>query len=97
VSHADYILYQDTLRLKHKGDQIAAIKLQEVVLIINKAINFFQSFFRILEEHKKSYQDGHIITGRKNKAGGNLSSIKLSADPLHGVTGISTSDPLPLW
>jgi hypothetical protein len=97
VSHADFILYGDKLRLKHTGREIMEIPADDVVLIINKMVNFFDIVFMKLQQHRTSYQDGYVIRNRKNKAGMNLSSVTLSAHPQYGVTGFSTSDPLPIW
>ena len=97
VSHADFILFNDALRLKHTGREIMEIPLDEVLLIINKAVNFFEIMFITLHKHKTAYKDGHVIKNRKNNAGMNISSVTLSVDPRYGVNGFSTSDPLPIW
>lgn len=97
VSHADFIIFNDKLRLKHTGREIMEIPLDDAVLLINKMVNFFELIFVKLHEHKTSYKEGDVIKNRKNKAGMNLSSMTLSVDPRYGVGGFSTSDPLPMW
>ena len=97
ISHADYILFNDELRLKHKGNEIRKIKLAEVAQLISSALEFFEVFFQVVQKHKTSYKDGHLITGRKNNQGHSLMSIKLKVDEKHGLYGFSGSDPVPLW
>lgn len=97
ISHADFILYRDELRLKHKGDEIEKMKLQDVVNLINAALMFFQTFFQTLDKHKMSYKDEYVICGRKNKVGHNLMSITLKVDSNGVLIGFSGSDPLPMW
>lgn len=97
IAHADFILFENKLRLKHKGTEIREMSLNEVVQLINEALEFFQEFFQVLHEHKMSYEDGYTITDRKNKAGQNLGSATLKVDKHYGLVGFSGSDPLPLW
>lgn len=97
VSHADFILYGEMLRLKHTGREIMEIPLDKVVVLVNKMVIFFDVIFLKLQQHRTSYKNGHIIKNRKNKAGMNLSSMTLSADAKYGLTGFSSSEPLPLW
>jgi uncharacterized surface protein with fasciclin (FAS1) repeats len=47
ISHSDYILYKDEMRLKHKGGEILSIKVNDVIFKINKAIIFFENFFTL--------------------------------------------------
>lgn len=97
VSHADYILFKDEFRLKHRGSEIKKIPIKDVALLINKTISFVDLFFNLIQQHKTSYKEGYMITGRKSKLGYNLSSMKLSVHPQYGVYGFSTVDPLPMW
>lgn len=98
VSHADYILYENEFRLKHRMDEVKKIPIQDLFFKIQRAIIFFETFFSVLEDYKKnSYKDGHIISGRKNKDGKPLSRINLKVDANAGLVGFSLPDPLPLW
>ena len=95
ISHADFILFEDELRLKH-GSEIKKIKLNEVSVLINNALIFFHIFFQILSNYKMAYKDGHIISNRKRKSGSRLADITLQVDK-NGLYGFSGSDPFPLW
>jgi hypothetical protein len=97
ISHADYIIFKDELRLKHKGSQIKKIKLDDVFDLVQRTIIFLEAFFNVLGAHKKSYSDGYVISNRKNKKGQNLASITLKVDPNLGLIGFQQSDPLPTW
>jgi hypothetical protein len=97
VSHADYILFENEFRLKHRGDKIKIIKLDEVYDLVNYAAIFFQTFFRITHKHKTSYKNGYVIGNRKGKSGNPLSSITLIVNKPGLLVGFQTSDPLPIW
>ena len=97
VSHADYILYKNELRLKHKGSEIKKIDLEDVFALIQKTIVFFEVFFNVSDAHRKSYADGYIIDNRKNMNGQALARIILKVDPELGLNGFQQSDPLPTW
>ncbi|MDD5005336.1 MAG: hypothetical protein PHS93_02385 [Candidatus Omnitrophica bacterium] len=97
ISHADYIIYNDELRLKHKGLDIKKIKLDDVFDLVQRTIIFFEVFFKVSDAHKKSYSEGYVISNRKNKKGQNLANIILKVDPAVGVIGFQQSDPLPTW
>ena len=97
VSHADYVLFNKEFRLKHRGDAIKKIKLDEVYDLVNFAVIFFQTFFQITHKHKASYENDYIISNRKGKAGNQLSSIKLIVDESGMLAGFQTIDPLPIW
>jgi len=97
ISHADYILYKDELRLKHKGSEIKKINLEDVFDLVQRTIIFFQAFFDVSDQHRKSYADGHVISNRRNKKGQNLANIILKVDPQWGLVGFQQSDPLPTW
>ena len=96
ISHADFILFKDELRLKH-GSTIQKIKLNEISKLVNNTLIFFSVFYEILRIHKTSYKDGYIISDRKNKEGSRLANITLKVHKEYGLCGISTSDPFPLW
>jgi hypothetical protein len=97
ISHADYIIYKDELRLKHKGSDIRIIKLDDVFDLVQRTIIFFEVFFKTSDTHKKSYSDGYVISNRKNEKGQNLASITLKVNPKVGLIGFQQSDPLPTW
>lgn len=97
ISHADYIIYKDELRLKHKGSEIKIIKLEDVFDLIQRTIIFFDVFFNISDAHRKFYPDGYVINNRKNKKEQNLASITLKSDPKAGLIGFQASEPLPIW
>ncbi len=96
--HSDYILFNGALRLKHRGSQYQEIPIQDAFILVEKTLYFFNAFFDLLDEGRRSFPVGYRITGRKNSDGMNLSSIDVSVDEESGVvTGFSSSDPLPLW
>jgi len=97
ISHADYIIYGNELRLKHKGDQIKKINLDDVLDLVQRTLIFFNVFFKVADNHMKSYSDGYVISNRKNKNGQNLSSVTLKVDTKLGLRGFQTLDPLPIW
>lgn len=98
ISHADYILHEDSLRLNHKMiSSQPVIKIDDLFFIINRSIVFFESLFQIIDKHKRQYPDGYVISNRKSKDGRNLGSITISSDEKYGITGFSQSDPLPIW
>jgi hypothetical protein len=96
--HSDYIIYNNELRLKHRGSEYKKIPAQEVFSLLNKTLHFFDKFMNLLHEGRRSFPIGYKITGRKDSKGNILSSVNLLVDEKTGVlTGFSTSDPLPLW
>ena len=97
VTHADYILYDNELRLKHRGDHIKKIHFEVVTELVNYAVMFFQTFFQITYKHKSSYKNGYVISNRKNKAGDPLSSVEVIVNESGLLSGFSTSDPYPIW
>lgn len=97
VSHADYILYDNELRLKHKGSEIQKINLEDVFNLVQRTLIFFQTFFDVSDTHLKSYTDGYVISNRKNNKGQNLARIILKVDPIRGLIGFQQTDPLPTW
>lgn len=97
ISHADYIIYKDELHLKHKGSDIRIIKLDDVFNLVQRTVIFFEVFFKVSDDHRKSYSDGYIISNRKNKRGQNLANIILKVDSKVGLMGFQQSDPLPTW
>ncbi|MBL7007230.1 MAG: hypothetical protein ISR78_09130 [Spirochaetia bacterium] len=97
VTHADFILHENELRLKHRGDQIGKIHFEVVTELVNFAVLFFQTFFQITYEHKSSYKNGYVISNRKDKAGKPLSSIEVIVDESGLLSGFQTSDPYPIW
>jgi hypothetical protein len=97
VSHADYVLFDKEFRLKHRGDAIKKIKLDEVYDLVNYAVIFFQTFCQISSKHRKSYKNDYVISNRKGKNGNPLSSIKLTVHESGVLLGFKTVDPLPIW
>ena len=96
ISHADFILFENELRLKH-GNEIKKIKLDEVSSLVQNTLIFFDVFFQILRNHRMAYKDGHIISNRKRKSGPRLADVTLQVDKKQGLCGFSSSDPFPLW
>lgn len=96
--HSDYILFDNELRLKHRGSEHRKIPIQDVFLLLDKTLDFNNTFFDLLMESRRSFPGGYKITGRKNAHGQNLSSIDVRVDEESGmVIGFSSSDPLPWW
>lgn len=97
VSHADYILFQNELRLKHKGSEIRKINLEDVFSLVQKTIILYEVFFLVSDVHRKSYKDGYVIENRVGKNGNPLAKIILTFDKDGVLNGFKQSDPLPTW
>lgn len=95
--HSDYIIFNGELRLKHRGSQYARIPLTDVFILVEKTMEFFNAFMKLLSEARRSFPKGHRITGRKSPDGRDLSSINVTVDENGIAIGFSTSDPLPIW
>jgi hypothetical protein len=93
--HSDYILFDGALRLKHRAPVL--IPLSEVFQLVQKTIDFFETFMQLRNDSLRSFQPGYRITGRKSPRGHNLASIEVLVDAQGFATGFQTSDPLPLW
>lgn len=96
--HSDYIIYNNEVRLKHKGSKIYPIPFKDMWPIIQNTIQFYGSFMTKQHEALKSFLPGHIIKNRKNDKGYNLSDVKLviNAETRY-LEGFEVSDPLPMW
>lgn len=97
VCHADFILWNDEVRFKHKRSEVQKKTFHKIWILLYKCFLFFESFNTILSKHRFSYEDGYTIKDRKSKVGKPLASFKLKVNKdgrLHGFTGV---DPLPLW
>jgi hypothetical protein len=95
--HSDYILFNDELRLKHRGSQYARIPLQEIFELVQKTMDFFNGFMALLTESRSSFPAGYRITGRKASNGQALSSVEVLVDEHGFANGFQSSDPLPIW
>lgn len=96
VLHSDYTIWEDEIRLKHKTVEIKKIKFTEFNTIFNKAIIYFEEFFKILKKHKFSYKNGYIITDRKSSNGKDLSDIELIVNN-ELLVGFKSKGLLPVW
>ena len=96
ISHADFILFESELRLKH-GNQIKKLKFDKVSHLIQNTLIFFHVFFEILANCKMAYKDGHVISNRKRESGSRLADITLKVNKKYGLCGFSFSDSFPLW
>jgi len=96
VSHADYILHENELRIKHRGSETRKIPLDDFFHLVEKTISFFQAFFDVTSAHQQSYPEDYVISGRTRKNGGKLASINLTVEK-GLLVGFSQSDPLPTW
>lgn len=94
--HSDYIIFDDKMRLKHKGSEIKQIPLSEIFRLIEKTTDFFNLMTTAISDGRRVFPEGYKIEGRKNSAGQSLSSINVIVSE-GMVTGFSSSDPLPLW
>ena len=95
--HSDYIIVNDELRLKHRGSQYAIIPLKDVFALLEKTMDFFNSFMGALMKARRSFPPGYIITGRTSSAGTPLCSVEVLMDEQEVVCGFQSSDPLPIW
>ena len=94
--HSDYVLFGDELRLRHR-DQYASIRLAEVMELVQKTVDWFNSFMALLTASRRSFPKGRRITGRKSAGGRDLCSVEVLVDERGFATGFKTSDALPLW
>ena len=97
VSHADFILFDNKFRLKHRGDKIMEKSFDQVTEIVNYAVIFFQTFFQLTLKHQSSYTDGYVINNRMNKSGSPLSSVSIIVDDHGFLIGFKSSDSYPIW
>ena len=95
--HSDYIIFDDELRLKHRGSQYAKIPLRDVFALLEKTMDFFNSFMEALMKARRSFPRGHMITNRKSLTGVPLCSVEVLVDDQGVVYGFQGSDPLPIW
>jgi hypothetical protein len=95
--HSDYVLFDDELRLKHRGSQYARIHLTDMYDTITKTVDFFYCVKNLMMESRRSFPKGHVITGRKAPDGRNLSSVLVLLDERGVAVGIRADDPLPVW
>lgn len=95
--HSDYILFDNELRLKHRGSELARVPYADVFALLEKAVDFFNGFMGLLMEARRSFPKGHRIINRKTPDGRNLSSIRVLTDDKGVAVGFEGSDPLPLW
>ena len=94
--HSDYVLSGDELRLKHRGEY-ARIRLAEVMELVQKTVDWFNSFIGLLIASRRSFPKGHRITGRKSADGRDLCSVEVLLDERGLATGFKPSDALPFW
>ena len=95
--HSDYILFDRQLRLKHRGSEYACIPFEDVMELLSKALDFFNSFMSLRMKALRSFPKGYRITGRKRPGWGALASVDVIVDDDGVASGFSTSNPLPLW
>jgi len=94
--HSDYIIFNDQVRLKHRGSQIKRIDYDEIVRLLEKALTFFHSFRQLQLERLSSYEDGQKIDGRVGPDGQRLAAIEVIVRD--GIaSGFRSSDPFPFW
>lgn len=96
--HSDYILYNNELRLKHRGNQIEIIPIDDVFVLLEKTLSYYNTFFDTLMEARKSFPLGYVIEGRTNALAQPLADINVIIDEPSGMaTGFSTANPMPIW
>jgi hypothetical protein len=93
---SDYILAENELRLKHRA-QYARVRLNEVIELVQKTVDWFNAFLRLLAAARRSFPKGHKITGRKSAKGQDLGSVEVLVDERGVATGFKAADSLPLW
>jgi hypothetical protein len=94
--HSDYILFDDELRLKHRGWP-ASMPLPDVFALVQKTVEFFEKFMVLRNEGLRSFPRGYVITGRKSPRGHNLADVNVLVDEGGLANGFSVDRPLPLW
>jgi hypothetical protein len=95
--HSDYILFDDELRLKHRGSQYARVPLTTVFALVEKTVDFFNTFMSLLMEARRSFPKGYKIANRKASDGRSLCSVEVIVDDSGLACGFQGSDPLPIW
>ncbi len=67
--HSDYIIFNDEFRSREAnfrtGNTITkSMKIDGLIELINRGLNFFQGFMSVYYEHRLSYKEPKIIYGR---------------------------------
>ena len=93
--HSDYVLFGDEFRsreatfLDANGVRSPSLKLDAIVDLINRSMDFYQAFIDVYERHRGSYREDKQVRGRIG-AGGEMVDVTLLADEkrrLYGFRG----------
>lgn len=92
--HSDYIIFKDEFRSREGNFNTnnvitKSMKINELIELINRGLNFFQNFMSVYYEHILSYKESKIINGRIG-AGGGYESVELLIDDNSGVCGFKS-------
>jgi len=94
--HSDYVLTPDDFRMRNNcgGDSAPhtqkAMPLDELADIINRGLLFFQAFWEVHWDHKRSYKETKRVKGRF-RANDGWMELDLLVHPDIGVTGFRSS------
>ncbi|MCC5467641.1 hypothetical protein [Pelosinus baikalensis] len=90
VAHADYIIAPDGLRLRRRnGGQPQIIPWTELILILERGINFFNIIRNMTESYMQSYDPPKEVKGRLYKNEPEFKYV-IKYNPQNGSFGIST-------
>jgi len=89
-AHADYVIWQDGIRLpKRNGGRAVTISFDDFTWKLNKAVGFFQALREYIMECVKSFDPPRRIMGRMNKSDPVLPA-EISYNPTTGAFSIRT-------
>jgi hypothetical protein len=89
--HSDYILHADEFRSREGSfvvgnTRTSSLKLDVILELINGAAAFFHDFMHTYGEHRLSYKEPKVVSGRIGP-GGAYEDITLLVHPTGGVYG----------
>ncbi len=93
--HSDYTIFKDEFRSQEasfKTDNVItkSMKINELIELINRGLNFFQGFMSVYYEHRLSYKEPKIIYGRIGANGESEPVELLIGDNDGGVCGFKS-------
>jgi hypothetical protein len=94
-AHADYIVWDDGLRLpKRNGGYARRITWEQFDVIYNKGINFFHILRQLVVEYVNSYDPPKTVRTRLQKNDPEI-EWTIFKDPVSGAFGITTGGEIP--
>lgn len=92
--HSDYTIFKDEFRSREANFQTnnvitKSVKINDLIELINRGLNFFQAFMVAYNEHRLSYKESKTIYGRIGADGGS-ERVELLIGDNGGVYGFKS-------